>query len=168
MLGLPHENHRHPRARKRRRGGLRNKMNAQPKWLLLPPFVRDRLSEKTGSDGLLPPNLVEPILERYAQAPERTAELFAMAGRIHEHLNSAEAGWGGWPTDIGECLYIGLILGFWIEQDIPELLLGLAPEELAWLDDHCIARGLSCEQFVIEQILQAKETGNDLLEYGQS
>ena len=105
-----------------------------PHWLLLPPFIRDRLSAKADQEGILPLNLTAPVLQRMEADQARAEALLETALGIHEHLYARLPGWGDWPTDLGDCLYIGLVLALWIEADLPELLLALPEEQLAQLE----------------------------------
>lgn len=122
-------------------------------WLLLPPFVR----ALTDWDGVLPLNVSQPILKRLQDDREKTMKACETAKAIWDHLLSGRPGWGKWPTDINEALAIGLFLGIEISRQAESLVLDMPEEDLAFVDDRCRERGMCMEQYLIEQIIAAKD-----------
>jgi hypothetical protein len=127
-------------------------------WVLLPPFIRQRLSAKADSLGVLPVNLAGPLIQALLLDTERQERLFRTASDILDHIQSDSPGWGDWPTDIADALCIGTILGRWIETGIEERILELSEEDLARADKRCQAQGLSLEQYVIERLIERVES----------
>jgi hypothetical protein len=63
-----------------------------------------------------------------------------------DHLLSDTPGWGPWPTDAGEALYVSIILKIWLRDAIAASKPNLTKQEL----DHL-------EGFVLERILKRKD-----------
>jgi len=75
--------------------------------LLLPPAVRASLDARIDSSGILPPNMVSGLLERIDSDPAARERLHLIAQVLMDHLLSDGPGWGNWPNDIGEAIYVG-------------------------------------------------------------
>jgi hypothetical protein len=71
------------------------------------------------------------------------------------------SGWGEWPSSIEDSLFIGFLLGFWVEQGAEELIIELSGDRLSIVEDHCRRNGFSLEQFLIERIVEGIEGRKD-------
>jgi hypothetical protein len=107
---------------------------------------------------LLSPNLISSILRSVRANPARERELLSMALRVTRYLEDFPSGWGEWPDDTGEALYVGLLLGIWFAKDIEEQLLDLPEEELAFMEEECRERGLSTEQYLFDRLVEVRES----------
>ena len=83
----------------------------EPVWFLLPSAIIKRLEDKTSQERQLPPNMISTVLARIRANPGRERELLEMARRIRQYVQDFPRGWGKWPNDINEALFVGLILG---------------------------------------------------------
>jgi hypothetical protein len=63
-----------------------------------------------------------------------------------DHLLSDEPGWGNCPDDVGEVIYISLILSIWLRDAIAAERPGLTKQDLDQL-----------EQSILERITKRKE-----------
>jgi hypothetical protein len=131
----------------------------EPLWLVLPPSIREHLDSRTDNDNLLPANMLAGVLDRLRKDKKREEELRELAGQIWEHLCAELPGWGPWPLDVGDCLFIGAILGCWVRKDAPQALLDLPAEEFELLNETAKTTGRCVEQIAIQRIdeLQAGE-----------
>ena len=75
--------------------------------LLLPPAVRASLDARIDATGILPPNMVSSMVARGYSAPAARERLQLIAQGLMDHLLSDEPGWGNWPNDVGEAIYVG-------------------------------------------------------------
>src|SRR5262245_56866543 len=82
--------------------------------LLLPPAVYAVLD----ATGILPPNMVSAIAARIYADPAARDRLHNTAQGVLGHLLSDKPGWGNWPNDVGEAVYIGLILRIWLRDAV--------------------------------------------------
>jgi hypothetical protein len=114
--------------------------------LLLPPAVCAALQSRIDATGILPPNLVSAIVERIYSDPAGRERMHECASGLMDHLLSNEPGWGNWPSDVGEALYISIILKTWLQDAIVAQKPDLSKQELDQL-----------EQSVLERIVQRKE-----------
>ena len=114
----------------------------------LPPFIRQRLSAKADSLGILPVNLVGPVIQALLVDQERQERLFRTAGDILDHIQSGAPGWGDRPPDTADALCVGTILSKWIEEGVEQGILELSEEDLARADKCCQSEGLSLERIV--------------------
>jgi hypothetical protein len=122
-------------------------------WLLLPPAIHNRIkSESPLSSGCL-----RQAIQQVQANPARTVELRETADRIIAHLRFFPAGWGEWPQSLGECLYIGAVLGTWVTRDIDQQLLAMPEEQLAFLEERCLAGGIELEQCLLNLLIEARE-----------
>jgi hypothetical protein len=133
------------------------------KPLLLPSTIGDCISSRTDSDGALPMNLSSQLIDKISNDPVRAERLVAQAEAIWDHLASGMAGWGQWPSGVEDSLFIGFLLGLWVQQGVEELIVKLSEGRLSVLEDHCRQKGLSVEQFLIEHIVEGIEGRKDLL-----
>ena len=127
------------------------------KPLLLPSAIGDRISGKTDSDGALPINLSSQLIDKMSNDPVRAERLREQAEAIWDHLASGTSGWGEWPSSIEDSLFIGFLLGHWVEQGAEELIIELSGDRLSILEDHCRQNGLSLEHFLTELIVESIE-----------
>jgi hypothetical protein len=134
-------------------------------WVLLPPFIRQRLSAKADSLGVLPLKLAGPLIQALLLDPERQERLFQRAGNILDHIESGAPGWGDWPTDAADALCVGTILGMWIETGVEQKILELSEEDLARADKRCQSEGLSLEQYVIGLITERLDGSDESEEW---
>ena len=108
--------------------------------LLLPPAVRTSLDARIDSTGILPPNMVSAIVARIYSDPATRERLHSIAQGIMDHLLSDEPGWGNWPNDVGEAIYVGLILRIWLRDAVSAEKPGLTKQELNRLEETIIER----------------------------
>ena len=88
----------------------------------------------------------------------RERELLKISHAIREHIESGTPGWSeSWPSEMGNCLFVALILGLWLESDAEQTVMGLDREDLEAVEQECRERGLSLEQLLIVRILESKE-----------
>ena len=52
--------------------------------------------------------IVNPLLDPIQCDPVRQEELTTVAG------------WGNWPTEMAEALFVGCVLGFWCAEDVAD------------------------------------------------
>ena len=114
--------------------------------LLLPPAVRTSLDARTDARGRLPPNMVSARVARIYSNPATRERLHERAQGLIDHLLSNEPGWGNWPSDVGEALYISIILKTWFRDAIVAEKPDLTEQELEAL-----------EQSVLERIVRRKD-----------
>ena len=72
--------------------------------------------------------------------------LHLIASDLLEHLLSNQPDWGNWPNDVGEAVYISIILKIWLREAIAAEKPNLTKQELDQL-----------EQSVLERIVKRKE-----------
>jgi hypothetical protein len=108
--------------------------------LLLPPAVRASLDARIDATGILPPNMVSAIVARIYSDPAARERLHERASGVMDHLLSDEPGWGNWPNDIGEAIYVGLILRIWLGDAVALQKPGLSKQELDRLEETIIER----------------------------
>ena len=114
--------------------------------LLLPPAVCAVLDTRIDATGILPPNMISAIVARiYADTAARE-RLHTTAQGLMDHLLSDEPGWGNWPDDVGEVIYISLMLRIWLRDAIAAERPGLTKQDLDQL-----------EQSILERITKRKE-----------
>jgi hypothetical protein len=130
-------------------------------WPIIPPSVRAFFSGRADEN-----NLVSAcVLDRQHRRMERDAayenRLFETALVIRDQLET-QPGWAAdWPEDPHECLAIGVILGFWLERDIDELILEIPEEELAQLEKECRERCVSLEFLHVDRMNACRDAGID-------
>jgi hypothetical protein len=127
------------------------------KPLLLPSAIGDRISSRTDSDGALPINLSSQLIDKISNDPVRAERLRDQAEAIWDHLASGASGWGEWPSSIEDSLFIGFLLGLWVQRGADELIVELSGDRLSILEDRCRQKGLSFEQFLIGVIVEGIE-----------
>jgi hypothetical protein len=127
------------------------------KPLLLPSAIGDRISSRTDSDGALPINLSSQLIDKISNDPVRAERLREQAEAIWDHLASGATGWGQWPPSVEDSLFIGFLLGLWVQRGVEELIVELSEDRLSTLEDYCRGNGLSVEQFLIEHIVEGIE-----------
>src|SRR6516162_2058913 len=98
--------------------------------LLLPPAVRTSLDPRIDATGILPPNMISSMVARIYSDPAARERLYSIAQGVMDHLLSDEPGWGNWPNDVGEAIYVGLILRIWLGDAIALEKPGLSKQEL--------------------------------------
>ena len=104
------------------------------------------LGTRIDATGFLPTNMVSSIVARiYADTAARE-RLHTAAQGLMDHLLSDEPGWGNWPDDVGEVIYISLILRIWLRDAIAAERPGLTKQDLDQL-----------EQSILERITKRKE-----------
>ena len=108
--------------------------------LLLPPAVCAVLESRIDATGILPPNLVSAIVERIYSDPAARERMHERASGVMDHLLSDEPGWGNWPNDVGEAIYVGLILRIWLRDAVSAEKPGLTKQELNRLEETIIER----------------------------
>jgi hypothetical protein len=111
----------------------------------LPPAVCAVLGPRIDATGILPPNLVWGLVARIYADPITCERLHERAQGVLVHLLSDEPGWGNWPKDAGEALYIAVILGMWLEDAIAAEKPGLTKQELSQLEESVIERIVKCK-----------------------
>lgn len=136
-------------------------LSPQLKWLLLPSVIRDHLLAKSDSDGVLPINLTNQVIERMREDPVATERLTLDALGIWAHLEADEPGWGVWPSNIEEALFVGILLGFRVAHEADKLILELTEDDLNFVEDHCRDVGVSLEQYLILRIIERIESKGD-------
>ena len=129
----------------------------EPVWFLLPSAIIKRLEDKTSQERQLPPNMISTVLARIRANPGRERELLEMARRIRQYVQDFPRGWGKWPNDINEALFVGLILGVWFSADIDEQIAELPEEALAALESECRENGVSTEQCLFDRLVEDRE-----------
>jgi hypothetical protein len=103
--------------------------------LLLPPAVCAVLESRIDATGILPPNLVSAIVERIYSDPAARERMHERASGVMDHLLSDELGWGNWPKDLGEALYVSIIIKIWLGDAVAAEKPGLSKEELDQLEE---------------------------------
>src|SRR5262245_48513631 len=98
--------------------------------LFLPPAVRTVLDARIDGSGTLPPDMVSAIVARIYSDPIARERLQTIASGIMDHLLSDNPGWGNWPNDVGEAIYVGLILKIWLGDAVALEKPGLSKQEL--------------------------------------
>src|SRR5262249_53415113 len=106
--------------------------------LLLPPNVCVALNARIDATGILPPNMVSAIMERIDSDPAARERLNSIASGILEHLISDKPGWGNWPNDVGEAIYVGVLLRIWLGDAVALEKPGLSKQELSQLEETII------------------------------
>ena len=129
----------------------------EPLWLLLPPQIRARIEERLTADRALSPNLMDAALTRVNKNPVRKRQLETLAHTICDYLADHPKGWGVWPQDTSECLYVGLCLGTWFTKDIERILLDLSPRHLAFLEEECRQSSTALEQYIFDRMTENRE-----------
>jgi hypothetical protein len=132
------------------------------KPLLLPSTIGDCISSRTDSDGALPMNLSSQLIDKISNDPARAERLREQAEAIWDHLASGTSGWGEWPSSVEDSLFIGFLLGLWVQRGVEELIVELSEDRLSILEDYCRQNGLSVEQFLIQHIVEGIEGRKDL------
>jgi len=121
-------------------------MRSRSTRLLLPRAVCAVLGARIDATGFLPTSMVSSIVARiYADTAARE-RLHTTAQGLMDHLLSDEPGWGNWPDDVGEVIYISLILRIWLRDAIAAERPGLTKQDLDQL-----------EQSILERITKRKE-----------
>jgi hypothetical protein len=120
-------------------------------WMILPPWIGEQLHEMADEFDALPAKVARKQLKRMDQDPLYKKRIFETAEALTEHFDT-QPGWGSWPSDYQECLAIGIVLGFWLERDLPEILLELPEEALAEIEEECRERGVSAERVIIDRL----------------
>jgi hypothetical protein len=115
-------------------------MQSRSTRLLLPPAVCTVLDARIDSTGILPPNMVSAILERIYSDPIARERLHSIASGILEHLLSNKPGWGNWPNDVGEAIYVSVLFKTWLGDAISAEKPGLSKQELDRLEETIIKR----------------------------
>jgi hypothetical protein len=101
--------------------------------------------------------MTEAVMKRLREMPKRQRELWEMAQRIFDHLEAELPGWGEWPQDMGEAIFVGVCLGAIVAQEADQLVRELAPEELSDMEETCRTEGISAEEYLLRLIVQRKE-----------
>ena len=114
--------------------------------LLLPPAVRTSLDARIDSTGILPPNMISSIVARIYSDPAARERLHNVAQGVMDHLLSDKPGWGNWPKDVGEAIYVSVLFKIWLTDAISAGKPGLSKQELNQL-----------EKSVLERVLQRKD-----------
>jgi len=127
-----------------------------PRWILLPPALSTRLHQQPPRD-VLTSELSYEVLKMMRVDPLRADRLTRLARSIWNHLRAERPGWGPWPASIFDALYIGMIIGSWIEMEAESLILELSKEELAFIEDCCCQAGISFEQYLIRALIYRVE-----------
>jgi|SRR6516164_6835096 hypothetical protein len=115
-------------------------MQSRLSTLLLPPAVRTSLDARIDSTGILPPNIVSAIVERICSNPIARERLHDIAQGVMDQLLSDKPGWGNWPNDIGEAVYVGLILRIWLREAVSAEKPGLTKQQLDKLEESVLGR----------------------------
>jgi hypothetical protein len=97
-------------------------------------------------------------MKRLRALPNRRRELWEMAERIFDHLEAELPGWGEWPQDMGEAIFVGVCLGAIVAQEADRLVWALDPEELSDMEATCRTEGISTEEYILRLIVQRKES----------
>jgi hypothetical protein len=100
----------------------------------------------------------QTIMKRLRALPNRRRELWEMAERIFDHLEAELPGWGEWPQDMGEAIFVGVCLGAIVAQEADRLVWALDPEELSDMEATCRTEGISTEEYILRLIVQRKES----------
>jgi hypothetical protein len=108
--------------------------------LLLPPTVCAALDARIDETGILPPNMVSSIVARVHADPAARERLHVSAQDLLEHLLSNQPGWGNWLSDVGEAVYIGIMLKLWLREAIAAEKTNLTKQELDKLEEFVLAR----------------------------
>jgi len=127
-----------------------------PRWILLPPALSALLLQQTPRD-VLPSEVSYEVLKMMRLDPVRADRLTRVAHSIWDHLQAERPGWGPWPASIFDALYVGMIIGSWIEMEAETLILELSKEELAFVEDCCCQAGISFEQYLIRTLIYSVE-----------
>jgi hypothetical protein len=126
--------------------------------ILLPPSIVDQLTREDSPDIVtLSPNLTEPIIARLVEGSPYAEALWKTRTAIIKHLESGAPGWGPWPSNSKDVLAVGIMLGFWIENQANLLIEEASEEELAPIEEACREQGKSLEQYLIDRIVEGKE-----------
>ena len=120
-------------------------------WMILPPWIGEQLHELADELDALPAKVARKQLKRLKRDPLYQKRIFETAEALTEHFDT-QPGWGNWPSDSQECLAVGIVLGLWLERDLPEMLLDLPEEALAELEEECRDRGVSAERVIIDRL----------------
>ena len=115
-------------------------MQSRLSTLLLPPSVCAVLDARVDATGILPPNMVSAIMARIYADPAARDRLHNTAQSIMEYLLSDKPGWGNWPNDLGEAVYVGLILRIWLREAVSAEKPGLTKQELDKLEESVLER----------------------------
>jgi hypothetical protein len=129
-------------------------------WIILPPEASAQLSDLADGYNALPEQLGRKQLKRMNRDPLYKKRVFQTAEALTEHFDT-RPGWGEWPPDPHECLAVGMVLGLWLERDVPEILLDLPEEALAELEEECRERGVSTEQVIIDRLTASRSREAD-------
>jgi hypothetical protein len=84
--------------------------------------------------------MVSAIMERIDSDPAARERLNSIASGILEHLISDNPGWGNWPNDVGEAIYVGVLLRIWLGDAVALEKPGLSKQELSQLEETIIER----------------------------
>jgi hypothetical protein len=84
--------------------------------------------------------MISAIVARIYTDPVATDRVHSLAQDLMDHLLSDEPGWGNWPSDVGEAIYIGILLKLWLRDAIAAENPGLAKQELDKLEQSVLER----------------------------
>ena len=90
--------------------------------LVLPPDMIKPIEDRLIATGLPLIILAARITEEVIKDPAREKRLIRIAKRIGDHLKSGAPGWGAWPTEVEDALFIGMLLGVWLELPLKRWL----------------------------------------------
>jgi hypothetical protein len=129
-------------------------------WMILPPWIGKQLHELADELDAIPAKVAKKQLKRMDQDPLYQKRIFETAEALTEHFDT-QPGWGTWPPDLQECLAVGIVLGLWFEESLPEILLSLPENALAELEEECRERGVSAERVIIDRLGASRNAGVD-------
>jgi hypothetical protein len=130
-------------------------------WPIIPPSVRAFFSGRADENNLVSACVLDRQHRRMERDPIYKDRIYETARAIHDQLE-AQPGWAAdWPEDPHECLAIGVILGFWLERDIDELILEVPEDVLAQLEDECRERCVSLEFQLVDRTNACRDAGVD-------
>ena len=89
---------------------------------------------------------ISAIVARIYAEPATRERLYTTAQGLMDHLLSNEPGWGNWPSDTGEALYVGVLLSIWIRDAIAAERPGMTKEDLDQLELSILERLIKCKE----------------------
>jgi hypothetical protein len=122
-------------------------------WFLMPP----ELQEKIEAERLITSGLMRSVIDQVLADPKRKFKLRETTDSIVAHLKLFPSGWGEWPQNSEDCLFIGSLLAAGLLQDLDEKLIEFPEEFIVFLEERCKEEGVETEDILLELFIESRE-----------